>query len=171
MFSFVAALALSSHLAHAGSEIGTDKKFGIGGSTGDPYIAVTGKYWLNEKSGIVGTFGTTIVYQTLRVDYESNIVTFGKDWSFGQLPLYWHADLEVGAYTPYYGLYPRFAVGGGVGVALQFDSIPAEVFSNVGLTGGYSSFCGNSYGGAYGTGFALFCYINPIATLGGRWYF
>lgn len=157
-------LLLATQLAHAGSDIGTDKKLGVGASTGDVYLAFSGKYWLSEKSGLTATLGTAFYYQAFRVGFESNIVTVGDDWSFGQLPIYWHADVELAAYTVPYAFYHRVAVGGGAGAALQFDSVPAEVFVNVGLTVGYSGYCGTSY-------VAALCVVRPLGTVGGRWYF
>ena len=44
-------LLLLSHLANAGSEVGSVKKLGVGVTTGDPYVGVTGKYWVSDKSG------------------------------------------------------------------------------------------------------------------------
>lgn len=163
-------LLLLTHFAHA-TEIGTDKKLGVGVATGDVYVAFSGKYWLSEKSGLTAMLGTSFVYQSLRVGYESNIVTFGQDWSFGQLPVYWHADVELSAYTVPYAFYPRIGAGGGAGVALQFESLPAEVFVNAGLTIGYTGYCSSSYGVLGGAGLRVGCLIRPLGTAGGRWYF
>ena len=159
-------LLLLSHFAHA-TDIGTDKKLGLGVAFGDPYISFNMKYWLNEKSGLTANIGTNIFYSEVRVGYESNIHTFGEDWGFAQLPLYWFGAVDVGLYTPGFRAYPRFGVGGGAGVALQFEDVPAEVFATAGLSVGYTGGCSDVYGG-----FApITCIVQPIGQLGGRWYF
>ncbi|MSP56556.1 MAG: hypothetical protein EXR69_13305 [Myxococcales bacterium] len=163
------ALLLLPRLAQA-TDIGSDLKLGLGAATGDVYVAFSGKYWLSESTGVTAMLGTSIVYQSMRIGYESNVMIFGENWGFGQLPLYWHADLELSANTVPYAFYPRIGAGGGAGAALQFESVPAEVFVNAGFTVGYSGYCSSSYG-ALGAGLNLACLIRPLATVGGRWYF
>ncbi len=159
-------LLLLSHLANAGSEVGSVKKLGVGVTTGDPYVGVTGKYWVSDKSGFAVYAGSAFTYHTVKASFQSNFVTVGEDWSFGRLPIYWHADVLVGAYTvpPY--VEPVVAVGGGAGTALQFEAVPAEVFGELGLAGGYNGFCASyaAYAGAA-------CFVRPLVSFGGRWYF
>lgn len=163
-------LLLLTQFAMAGSEIGTEKMLGAGVVTGDPYIGVTGKYWINDKSGIAAFLGTSVVFHTLRGSFESEFMTVGEDWDFGQLPVYWHADVEVGAYfLRNQGVYPRVAAGGGVGTAFQLDMLPVEAYANVGILAGYNGYCG-AYG-AYSPLRSVFCYVRPTVWAGGRWYF
>lgn len=165
MFS---SLLLVSNLALAGSDVGTDgNTFGLGVVFGDPYIGVTGKFWLNEKSGISFYAGTAFLYHSVRGSFQSNFVTVGEEWSFGQLPIYWHVDVDAGAWTVTGGLYPRVRAGGGAGVAFQFDAVPAEAFVEVGLMAGYNGYyCGTAY-----LGLGALCYVGPLYAAGGRWYF
>lgn len=163
------ALLLASSFAHAGSDVGDSKKFGIGVATGAPLAAFTGKYWFNDKSGLAFYAGTAIVYHTARASFQSNIHTWGESWSWGQLPLYWHVDAEAGVYTvPGYTVAPTLGVGGGVGVALQFQKVPAEVFVEAGLGVGYNGYCVDAL---TGTGVAAACYLRGMGAGGGRWYF
>ncbi len=160
-------LLLCTQLAHAGSDVGTEKKFGVGVSTGDPAVAFTGKFWLSDHAGIAFYAGTSFVHHSVRASFQSNIHTWGEDWSFGRLPLYWHAGVDAGLYTVLGYVAPTVGVNGGVGVALQFDAVPAEVFAEAGLHVGYNGYCGVSY---Y-TGSAVGCWVSGMGAAGGRWYF
>lgn len=159
-------LLLLTHLAHAGSDVGTKLKLGVGVTTGDPYFGVTAKYWLNDKAGLSVYAGTAFVYHTVKVAYQQNFLTVGEDWSFGRLPIYWHADVMAGLYTVPNYVSPVLAVGGGAGTALQFQAVPAEVFAEVGLAGGYNGFCAS-----YANIATAACFVRPLASAGGRWYF
>ena len=162
----LASLLLLSHLANAGSEVGSVKKLGVGVTTGDPYIGVTGKYWVSDDSGFAVYVGSAVVYHTAKVSFQSNFLTVGEDWSFGRLPIYWHADAVAGLYTVPNYVAPVVAVGGGAGTALQFQAVPAEVFGELGLAAGYNGFCANN---AALVGAA--CFFRPLVSFGGRWYF
>ena len=162
-------LLLFTHLAHAGSEVGTEKKFGIGVSSGDPALAFTGKLWLSDDAGIAFYVGTSFLHQGVRVSFQDNIHTWGDDWSFGRLPFYWHAGVDAGVWTVLGSAGVTIGVNGGVGVALQFDAVPAEVFAEAGLHVGYDDYCARGYGN--GVGLATLCFVSPMGAVGGRWYF
>lgn len=163
------ALVLSSVTADAATDIGTEKKFGIGVATGAPLLSLTGKYYLTERSGIVGYAGTTFFSHALRVGYQAPIHTWGENWSWGQLPLYWHVDAEVGVWT-YLGSGIQVGAGGGVGLALQFAKVPAELFTEVGIGVYPLNYCNISYPGIPGSTRAL-CIVAPFGAAGARWYF
>ena len=144
------------------SEVATSKMFGIGVASGPNAIDFTLKYWFNEKMGISGYAGTSIVYHAVRVNFESEIVKFAE-WSFAGFDMYWDAGVDVGYW--FYGA-PVVGVGGGVGVELKFNSVPAHVFADVGLQVNPINPCGG-YGGYYNG----LCYVSPRVAAGGRWYF
>ncbi len=169
-------LLLALSLAHAQTDIGTTKKFGLGIGTGPTTIALTGKYFFNEKSGLAFFAGTSFVSHQARVAYQSNIHSWGDNWSWGQLPLYWHVDVEGGldAYPGYAG-YPRLGVGGGVGVALQFKKVPIEVYADVGIgvypVNGYCSAVAADAAALTGIDVSAGCWIGGMGGGGARWYF
>lgn len=160
-------ILLLTSLAHAGSEVGSDRTFGIGVATGDPALAVTGKLWLSDNAGIAFFAGTSVLHHGVRGSFQSNIHTWGEDWSFGRLPLYWHAGVDAGLWTVLGAVRPTFGVNGGAGVALQFDAVPAEVFVEAGLHVGYDTYCAGGYGRFYGPA----CFVGGLYAAGGRWYF
>lgn len=169
-------LLLALSLAHAQTDIGTTKKFGLGLETGNTTIAVAGKYYFSPKMGIAFAGGTTFSYHAARAAIEGEIVHWGDKWSWGQLPLYWHAGLEGGAYTlPGYPAYARLGVGGGVGVALQFKKVPIELFTQAGLAfypvNGYCVDVTAPASAALGVDLSAFCYIGGMGAGGARWYF
>lgn len=159
------ALLLSSW-AHA-TEVAIDKKFGIGVSTGYPYLNVTGKYYFNDKAGIAGYLGTTGSYQSLRAAYQSEIAEMAN-WDWARFPIYWQAGVEVGLWTPGYGYAGgQLGVFGGIGVALQFHEVPAEVFGEVSLgVTPLNQYCHDADIVADGV-----CWLGGGITAGGRWYF
>lgn len=156
------ALLLSSTVF--ATEIGTSKKFGIGIASGAHYFSITGKYYLDEKSGISCYIGNSWLYQGLRANYEREFYPVGN-WGWANLDLYWAAGLDLGLWT-YYGNYPAvFGVGGGIGADLQFEDIPLSIFGDVGV-GLYPVNAYDSIGKF--AGFGLFA---PRTALGARFYF
>lgn len=160
-------LLLLSGLALA-TEVGKTELFGIGASTGWPgAISVTGKYYFNQKIGLAAFLGTSVVVSGLQAQVEGEFYEI-KDWSWARLPLLWFAGVDLGI-TSYHngrlddGIYPHIGAYGGVGAALQFHSVPAEVFVQAGIAlypvNGCSGF-------AYGL-----CLANGVGRAGGRWYF
>ncbi|MES2641586.1 MAG: hypothetical protein V4850_18995 [Myxococcota bacterium] len=156
------ALALSSVVE--ASDVATTKKFGIGVASGPFAISATGKFYLSEKSGIAAYLGSSGIYHGARVNFESEFVEFG-DWDFGRLDMYWDAGVDVGLWTYFGYTGAQIGVGGGVGIELQFNKVPASVFVDVGL-GVYPLNLCSGYGA-----YAGFCLISPRGAAGGRWYF
>lgn len=156
------ALALSA-VVHA-SDIGESKKFGIGVASGPMAISATGKFYLNQKSGISAYLGTSGTYHGLRANFESEFVEFAE-WSFARLDMYWDAGLDAGLFSWWGYTGAQLGVGGGVGVELQFSKVPAHVFVDVGLGVYPLNFC-NTY-----TAYSGLCLIQPRGAAGGRWYF
>jgi hypothetical protein len=159
-------LLLMLELANA-TEVGKGKVFGIGATTGYPAIAVTGKYYLNQKTGIAAFLGTTVFYHQLQVEYQSEFLEI-HDWDFARFPIYWFAGLDLGLTSLVNGsldftLYPKIGVIGGVGVALQFHDVPAEVFVESGLGIYPLNGCDGFYYAA--------CLPGVMGHAGGRWYF
>jgi hypothetical protein len=159
------ALLLSS-FAHA-TEVGMDKQLGLGVATGYPYLNVTGKYYLTDKAGIAGYLGSAFSYQSLRAAWQSEITELAN-WDFARFPMYWQAGADIGLWTPGYG-YTGGRVGlyGGLGVALQFHEVPAEVFGEIAI-GVYpvNGYCHDANVVADGV-----CWMGANGTAGGRWYF
>jgi hypothetical protein len=139
------------------TEVGTDKKFGLGVQLGSP-ITLTGKYWLDDQGGVAFHVGTWFgFYNEARVQYERQFVQFG-DWDFGDLGMYWHAGVASRLWTVT-GYDGDFSLGpsGGVAGELRFKDVPAAVFVEVGsaiyVLGHEYSWWDYSY------------------AAGGRWYF
>ncbi|GDX80009.1 hypothetical protein LBMAG42_18200 [Deltaproteobacteria bacterium] len=172
-------LALTLSSAHADTDIASVKKFGLGLSTGPALITVTGKYYFGEKAGLAFWAGTSGNFHNARVAYQGEIVHWGDDWSWGQMPLYWHADLDVGIYSDpfvYAGtVFPNVGVGGGVGIALQFKKTPIEVFVDAGLqivpVHGYCGAVMADTAAATGIDLSGVCWVGGLGSAGGRWYF
>jgi hypothetical protein len=169
-------LLLSVALAHATTTIGTDHTFGLGVASGPSAIDLTGKLYFNEKSGLEFFVGTSGISHNARVVYQSNIHSWGDDWSWGQLPLYWHADVDLGVTTyPGYPVYPRIGAGGGVGVAAQFNKFPLEVFVEAGLgiypLNGYCSAVAADTYELTGVNVGAACWVGGLGAGGVRWYF
>ncbi len=92
-------LILTASFAHAETDIGKSKTFGVGAATGVPYVAFTGKQWLDADSGLAFYVGTSVFFHTVRGSYQKTITRWGEDWSWGELPLYWHAGVQASLYT------------------------------------------------------------------------
>lgn len=160
------ALLLSSSFAHA-TEVAIDKKFGLGVATGVPYLNVTMKYYLNDKSGIAAYAGSSILYHDLRAAWQSEFVE-AANWSWARLPIYWQAGIDVGLWTASYGYASgRLGVFGGAGGALQFHNVPAEVFVEASI----GVFPVNGYCTDSNVVADAVCWVQPGTTVGGRWYF
>ena len=169
-------LLLALSLAHAQTDIGTPKKFGLGLESGTSAFALAGKYWFGPKTGIAFAAGTSITFHAGRAAFEGEIVHWGDKWSWGQLPMYWHGGVDFGAYTiPGYPMYPRLGVGGGIGAALQFKKFPLELFSQVGAAfyplNGYCLDVTAPLSAALGVDLSAACYVGLTGAAGARWYF
>lgn len=148
--------ALATAPAMAGkTEVGTNKKVGIGATVGSPH-AFTAKWYLNPNAGIALFVGVRPLWGgAVRVSYQQDFWNIGN-WSWGKLDMGWQAGVIAwgGLGNP---LLP--GAGGGVGAHLRFKSVPAEVFVDhaayVYPTGFWSD--------ARGVGY--------VGSLGGRWYF
>lgn len=149
-------LALLSTV-HA-AELGTDWKLGVGGATGDTFIAATGKYFLTDKFGVSGYLGTSIVRQRLRVNTELDLVSLAE-LDVADLELYVLLGVDFGLGTSY-GVSAEIGGGLGAGISMRFNNFPAEAFLDVGA-GGYP---------VCATSFWYWCYVQPRADLGFRWY-
>ncbi len=172
-------LFLLTEFAWAESEIGSAKRVGVGLVVGDPNVGATGKFWMNDKSGVAVFLGTSVVevIPQLRLNYamrgsfESEYLTVGEDWTFGQLSLYWHVDVDVGAYfLASDESYARVAVGGGAGNALQLGRLPLEAYVNVGALVGYNGYC-VAHPSLQTALLPALCYVRVTASVGVRWYF
>ena len=151
------ALLLGATQAGA-TEIGNTKTKGIGLTVGVP-SAVTGKIWLDQKSGISGYFGAQFGGGTavgLRVQYDREFVELA-DVPWSRMDLHWFVGGAV-SHFPGFGL-GLFGAVGGVGFDMQFHEFPLEAFAEVGpIIGGVP---GNGQNLAWGY----------MSTLGARWYF
>ncbi len=149
-------LLLSTLATAAPSEVGTDKKFGLGVQLGAP-MTFTGKYWLDDQGGPAFHVGTYFVYHEARVQFERQFVQFG-DWDFGDVGMYWHAGVATRYWTvPNYVNELSLGPSGGVAGELRFKPVPAAVFVEAGTA-------------IYVLGHDYSWYsINYAA--GGRWYF
>lgn len=161
-------LLLASTLAHAGSDIGTDKKFGIGAEFGNgTYVNVSGKYWLSEKNGISFHAGTNFFYHEVGGRFESTIIK-GEWFDWADLPIFWWAGVDVGVYSYLGYTSPQAGAAGGAGAALQFSSFPGEAFVTAGLGIYPLNYCGGL--GGY-PGFYAACWFQGRGTAGFRYYF
>lgn len=143
--------------AHA-AEIGTDLTLGVGGATGDTFIAANAKYWLTDKFGASAYLGSSFVRQRLRVNAELDILTLAQ-MEVADMELYGLVGIDFGLGTQY-GVTAEIGGGLGAGVAMRFNGFPGEAFLDVGA-GGYP-ICATS--------FWYWCYVQPRADLGFRWY-
>jgi hypothetical protein len=158
-----ALLALLSAAASAGSEIGTERTLGLGVETGNAaYANLSGKLWLNEKSGLSFHAGTLFVYHEVGARYEGNFHEW--EFEFADLPLWWWVGADVGLYSN--AGYSAVQVGpsGGIGAALQFTAFPGEVFVTTGLGVYPANYCS-------GVGNSGLCLVQPRGTAGFRYYF
>lgn len=125
-------LLLASSLALADSEIGTDRKFGLGVEVGNgTYLNVSGKYWLSEKTGIAFHAGTAFWYHEVGGRFEM-VVYEGHWFDWADVPIWWFAGVDAGLYTATYTA-PQVGITGGAAAALQFAKFPGEVFVQAGL--------------------------------------
>lgn len=152
---------LAATLAHA-TEVGTDRKLGLGGEVGNGIIGVTGKYWFSPTVGVsagLGNFGTL---QQLRVNFEMDIFTV-RDEPFGRFDLFWLAGIDTGLYLQSGLVLPRFGTGAGVGLDLKLHDSPIDAFVHVGMGVFPVEYCTTSS--------SLTCLLAPRGGLGGRYYF
>lgn len=152
---FALALATSAHAF----TIGTDYKLGVGGATGDTFLALNGKYWLTSRFGVDGYLGTSFVRQRLRLNTELDVLEVSRIQSTS-LEFYALVGADVGIGTAY-GVQPDIGIGGGVGLAARFAKFPGELFVDAGA--GWYPVCAVYFG-------AYFCDVQPRADLGFRYY-
>ncbi|MCP4918585.1 MAG: hypothetical protein GY913_16910 [Proteobacteria bacterium] len=149
--------ALASNPAEAGEGgktlVGTEKQFGLGVVLGSH--SLTGKYWLNKKSGISFYVNPGLLASRGHVAYESNFWEIGN-WNFAKLDMYWNVGAVGGAV---YSTGALVGVGGGVGATMRFKSVPAEAFIHNHL---YTIPTYYKYN---------FGYVSWFGGAGGRWYF
>lgn len=158
MVNLLALLMLANAPTAEASDIGTDKKFGIGAHLGSS-ATITGKYYLSEKNGLAFHVGTWYFWSIhARVQFESEFVEFA-DWDFGRLDMYWNAGVSFNQGFFYAGT--DIGVGGGVGVELQFHNFPLQVFIEADLHIQPTGFIP-------GFGYSWYSYY---AGPGARWYF
>lgn len=143
------------------TEVGTDKKFGIGVSVGYPHY-VTGKYWLDSQGGVAFYAGGSILNGvTGRVQYERQFINFMKYDKLGRLDMFWSigavGGLGGGSLVP--------GAGGGVGAELRFKKVPAAVHHDT-MFYTYPTQWKDSTGTFGPTG-----HVRVTSALGGRWYF
>lgn len=148
------------------SDVGSPNKFGIGVASGPSAIDFTGKYYFNEKAGLAFYAGTSFVYHNVRVNYESEIKTF-VEWPWAEFVMYWDAGVDAELWT-FYGSTFEVGVGGGVGVELQFEKVPAQVFVDAGLGVYPVNYCS---GITASTGVPCFGWVQGRGAAGARWYF
>lgn len=156
------ALALLIDPAAAATEVGTARKFGLGAATGNGYLSAAGKYWFKPNLGVSFYLGNGGLLQQVRGNFEMDLFTV-RDTEFGKFDLYWLAGLDAGMW-----LYPGFVsgklgFGAGLGVDLKFHDWPLDAFVDVGLGGYPFDICPLAD--------TLFCYMQPRADLGVRYYF
>ncbi len=156
------ALALVIDSAHATTEVGTVRKLGIGAASGNGFISATGKYWFKPNLGVTAYVGNGGLLQQFRANFEMDLFTV-RDTDFGRFDMYWLAGIDAGVW-----LFPGFAsgkvgFGAGLGVDLKFHDSPLDAFVDVGLGGYPLDYCATSV--------PLFCYLQPRADVGVRYYF
>lgn len=162
-------LALAQ-LAQAGTDIGTEKTFGLGLAFGTgTYLNVNGKLWFNDTMGLAFHGGTMFVYHEIGAQIEGQIYR-GEWFDWADMPIYWFVGIDAGLSTYYGGaVYPQVGVAGGAGAALQFSDFPLEAFVEpLGIDVYPLNYCSMATGTfvfGYGCGFGY------RATAGGRWYF
>lgn len=156
------ALSLLVDPAAAATEVGTARKFGLGAASGNGFISAAGKYWLKPAIGVSAYLGNGGLLQQVRANFEVDLFT-ARDTELGKFDVYWLAGVDGGVW-----LYPGFAsgklgFGTGLGVDLKFHDMPLDAFVDVGLGGYPFDVCTISV--------TLFCYMQPRADLGVRYYF
>lgn len=160
MSPMLTALLLASSLAHA-TDVGTTRRFGLGINVGWPE-EITGKYWLDEESGIavgLGAFGFR--WFAVRAQYERDLMDLAS-WDWGVADLYWDVGARLDAYPGSYYTGGGLGVGpfGGVAARIRFHEVPVEGF----------------VGPDIGVGWVTYTQVQPIhfwiaGNLGVRYYF
>ena len=168
-------LLLAFSLAHAGTDIATTKKFGIGAATGSALINVTGKYYLGPKNGLAFFAGTSFTYHDLRASYQGDFVHWGENWNWGQIGMYWHVDAQFSMYTvPSFPVYPSLGLGGGIGADMDFQKIPLQIFTEFGLgiypLHGYCADVAATEAAVTGVDVSGICWVGAFGAAGVRWY-
>ncbi len=152
---------LFASLAHA-TEVGTERKVGVGGEVGNGILGLTGKYWFSPTVGVsagLGNFGTL---QQLRLDFEMDIFTV-RDEGFGRFDLFWLAGIDTGVYVLPGLASARFGFGAGVGLDLKFHDAPVDAFVHAGLGVFPVEYCKTTT--------SLTCLLAPRGGVGARYYF
>lgn len=70
-------LLLALSLAHAETDIGTTKKFGLGLESGTASVALAGKYCFGPQTGLAFAAGTGVSIHAGRAAFEGEIVHWG----------------------------------------------------------------------------------------------
>ena len=167
----VLAALLGVGLAHAGSEIGDERRFGLGLESGATLIGLSGKYWFNDRMGLTAVIGTSFVLQEGRLGFESQIRRYGESWSFAQVPLYWHVGVEFAEATVAW-TGTRVGVDGGVGAAFQLAKVPVEVYAQGGLAVyPVNTACQAKYAADGIDEPGVLCAVGVRIGLGARYYF
>ncbi len=164
----ISALVLLSSLAVAGprTEVGADKRFGLGVEIGFPN-SITGKYFFGDNAGVAFHAGGSAVgiggYTDGRVQYEGRVLEFG-DWKFADLGGYWNAGAAV-RYWLVSGWDQALQLGptGGVGAEMRFKEVPAAAYAEA---DGRLYLLGPQTGTYDGVR-----QFGMTTTVGGRWYF
>lgn len=167
LYMLVPAISMTG-VAHAGSDVGVDNKFGLGAEFGNgTYVNLSGKYYLSENAGISFHAGTLFVYHEVGAKFESNIIK-GEWFDWADLPIFWWVGADAGLYSN--AGYSAAQVGGsgGAGAALQFSGFTGEAFITAGLGVYPANYCGGL--GGY-SGFYAACWFQPRGTAGFRYYF
>lgn len=158
-------LLLASSLALAESEVGTDRKFGLGLEFGNgTYVNVSGKYWLSEKIGIAFHAGTSFAYHEVGGRFEM-VVYEGHWFDWADVPIWWFAGVDAGVLTAFYTA-PQFGITGGAAGALHFAKFPGEAFVQAGIGIFPVNYCSgiSALAGAA-------CVVQGRGTAGFRYYF
>ena len=156
------ALALLAASPAYATDIGTAKKIGVGAEIGNGLIGATGKYWFSPTVGVSAGLGNFGQLQQLRVNFEMDIFTV-RETSLGRFDLFWLAGADAGLWLKPGVAVPRAGFGAGLGLDLKLADDPIEAFVDVGLAGFAVDYCVTTV--------QLFCYLQPRASVGGRYYF
>lgn len=154
------ALLLATSLAHA-TDVGTTRRLGLGLNLGWPE-EITGKYWLDEQSGVaVGVGAFAFRWFAVRAQYERDLMDLAQ-WDWGLADVYWDVGVRFDAYPGYYYSGGGVGVGpyGGVAGRIRFHEVPVEGF----------------VGPDVGFGFITYTQIDPVrfwinVNAGARYYF
>ena len=158
----VSALVLTATHALAATEVGTVRKLGVGAEFGNGILGVTGKYWFSPTVGVSASVGNAVLLQQLRVDFNQDLFTV-RDTDFGRFDLYWLAGIDTGIWLEPGFVKGKFGLGAGLGVDLKFHDYPLDAFADVGLGAYPVDLCVDAV--------SLFCYLQPRANVGARYYF